>query len=66
MTHGDGQVAGEVWDIVEEDLPRLDELEGPPYRRERVTLDDGTSAIAYLADVEDAPRIAGGRWPQGR
>ena len=63
MARGDGRVAGELWEIAAEDLPRLDAFEGEAYRRETVTLDDGTRAFAYLGDVPPgARRIASGRW----
>jgi len=48
LKDGDGQVAGELWDVDDDDVARLDEFEGDDYRRVRVTLDDGSTVFAYV------------------
>lgn len=60
-------VCGELWEVDDDTLSRLDELEGHPgfYERQMVQLDDGRSALAYLPQPEQTrgcPRIASGDW----
>lgn len=47
---GDGVVEGELWEVSEEALHRVDqyEREGVIYRREKVKLDGGESAYMYV------------------
>jgi gamma-glutamylcyclotransferase (GGCT)/AIG2-like uncharacterized protein YtfP len=64
---GRGSVAGELWSLeyatlsacdVKRDIPRL-------YRRKEVVLEDGSTAHAYLLDIEQVRgkrRIRGGDW----
>jgi gamma-glutamylcyclotransferase (GGCT)/AIG2-like uncharacterized protein YtfP len=65
----DGQTAirGELYEVDDRTLARLDELEGHPryYRRETIALDDGRAAHAYVlpaAETEGCPPIASGDW----
>jgi len=60
-------VRGEIYDVDRNLLRRLDRLEGHPhfYRRERIELEGGDSALAYLlngAQIVGYPRIASGDW----
>jgi gamma-glutamylaminecyclotransferase len=64
---GELSVRGEVYDVDGLTLAHLDVLEGHPkfYQRERIELDDGGEAIAYLlqpGDVEGCDRIPSGDW----
>lgn len=68
---GATRVRGEVYDVDEATLAALDAFEGHPdlYVRIRVTLADGTEAIAYAmprARVAGRPRIASGDWRRRR
>jgi len=58
---GDGAVKGEVFDITEEMLVHLDEVEGVPnwFRRERV---NGMWVYLFNADIKDAKSIDDGLW----
>lgn len=68
LVHGGGQaVAGEVYEVDEPTLVRLDRLEGHPrfYRRSRITLADGATAETYLLlrhQVDGRPTIPAGSW----
>jgi gamma-glutamylcyclotransferase (GGCT)/AIG2-like uncharacterized protein YtfP len=73
MRRGQGQVEGELWLVSPRQLRQLDAFEEHPhrYRRERITLEGGEIAFAYLhcdPEVAPGPRIAGGSWrrAQGR
>jgi gamma-glutamylaminecyclotransferase len=60
-------IAGEVYEVDEKTLARLDVLEGHPryYRRAAITLADGSFAETYLltpAQVEGRPLITSGNW----
>lgn len=62
-------VAGEVYEIPDSLLPRLDEYEGPDYDRSPIQLEDGTRLEAWLLRPEQAhghPRIPSGRWTFSR
>jgi len=64
---GTGCVHGEVYRVTDELVVELDRFEGCPdlYRRELVSLDDGSSALSYLIPPDRAkalPEIAEGRW----
>lgn len=60
-------VVGEVYEVTDAGLARLDWLEGYPdlYDRQAIPLADGTRAIAYMqppAQAEGMPRIPSGDW----
>jgi len=64
---GTSAVAGELFEIDDALLARLDEFEDVPdvYRRDEVELDDGSRAIAYLLPDEARDRfpvLASGAW----
>jgi gamma-glutamylcyclotransferase (GGCT)/AIG2-like uncharacterized protein YtfP len=62
---GHTAVAGDLMAIPASDIGRLDDYEGPLYRRTRITLSDGASAEAYIAEVSDvagSPVIRSGDW----
>jgi gamma-glutamylaminecyclotransferase len=68
---GSTAVHGELYEVSSGARARLDELEGHPhfYRRQPIRLRDGSVADAYLLVPEQAagrPRIASGRWTDGR
>jgi gamma-glutamylaminecyclotransferase len=73
-TNGRTAISGELYDLDDQVLERLDVFEGCPrlYQREFVALADGTHAEAYVMlrrVVGHAPRIAHGswlRWRKGR
>ncbi len=64
--HIRGGVRGELYEVSEECLERLDQYEGAPhlFRREEMELDDGTTAISYLyrKEFSQDDRIEGGVW----
>ncbi|MNS49465.1 Gamma-glutamylcyclotransferase family protein YtfP [compost metagenome] len=60
-------VVGEVYEVSDAGLARLDWLEGYPelYGRQAIELEGGTRAIAYVqrpAQAEGMPRIPSGDW----
>ena len=70
LVEGDG-VEGEVYDIDEECLQAMDMYEGCSgntglFRREEITLQDGTKAIAYLYNqtFSSKNRIENGVWSE--
>ena len=69
MTDGARAVVGELYEVDEELLARLDAFEGCPtlYRRGRARLSDEREAIAYIIGAERArgcDEISGGCWPE--
>lgn len=60
------RIVGEVFEVDEVTLARCDRLEGHPtlYRREPVTLDDGSKASTYryVQGSRRAPVILSGSW----
>jgi gamma-glutamylcyclotransferase (GGCT)/AIG2-like uncharacterized protein YtfP len=69
MVRGAGVVHGELWEVSLGQLRRLDRFEDHPrlYRRELISLDDGSRAFAYLMrDAGGAPEIASGSWRDHR
>ena len=64
---GESKVHGEVWEVPESSLPRLDryEGEGSLYIRHEITTEFGP---AWVYEYNDTPpverRIASGRWPE--
>ncbi len=71
LVPGAGVVVGELYEVDEARLAKLDHLEGVPhfYRRGDVDLDDGRRVLAYIlqpsAYPEDAIFIPGGSWRRG-
>jgi len=69
---GAGRVEGELYEVDEQTLARLDRLEGHPtfYRRQWIRLHDGEAAQAYLVDddsrasgqVARSPLVPSGNW----
>lgn len=64
---GEGRCHGELYGVSEEDLARLDRLEGVPrlYERQWRPLGDGRWAWVYVgraAQVRHSPRLERGRW----
>jgi gamma-glutamylcyclotransferase (GGCT)/AIG2-like uncharacterized protein YtfP len=51
LVQGADVVSGELYEVTPELLRRLDEFEGCPeyFRREHVSLEDGSEAMAYFA-----------------
>lgn len=71
MCSGTGVVSGEVYEVDEAALARLDRLESHPdeYCRQAIALEDGTWAEAYVMEVsqlEGTPAIPGGEWTRHR
>lgn len=71
VANGETVVHGEVYEIDEATLERLDALENHPdyYQRREISLDDGSRALAYLlprALAPSASRIESGRWAASR
>lgn len=67
VSGGTGSVQGELYSVTAALLVELDRFEGCPelYRREKVPLEDGSSALSYVIVPERArelPVIADGRW----
>jgi len=68
VTTGGDTIHGEVYDVDERTLARLDRLEVHPtlYRRTRIHLADGSRAEIYLlasmGRIEGRPVIASGDW----
>lgn len=65
---GSGVVHGEVFSVTATLLGALDRFEDVPvlYQRQRIRLDDGSDAEAYVIDEEIAarcPEVPRGRWP---
>ena len=68
---GTTAVLGEVYEVDQETLAKIDLLEGHPhhYRRELVRLEDGEEVLAYLLPrdkAEGLPRIESGDWKDAR
>lgn len=66
-TNGHTSIAGELYEVDDDLLRRLDAFEGCPtlYQREAIALDDGTSAEAYVMPRQRlgrAPRVKHGCW----
>jgi gamma-glutamylaminecyclotransferase len=64
---GEGTVLGEIYDVDDELLVRLDRYEGTPrfYRREAIELEDGGSAQTYTLRADQVGGCAvvrGGDW----
>lgn len=63
---GQGEVKGEIWEVRQEDWPRLDRLEGHPnfYKREIVETSEGQAWCYYLnaRNAENRPRVTSGVW----
>jgi len=65
---GDGAIVGELYEVSQHVLKRLDRLEGHPtfYHRERVQLAGGGEALMYVLthpeDYRNREPIAGGDW----
>jgi gamma-glutamylaminecyclotransferase len=72
LVHGGmSAVVGEVYEVDEPLLARLDRLEGCPrlYQRQGITLEDGTLAYTYvmrLDQVRGRSKIASGNWCEHR
>jgi gamma-glutamylcyclotransferase (GGCT)/AIG2-like uncharacterized protein YtfP len=62
----DGCVQGELYEVTEDCLERLDMYEGAPhlFRREEIELDDGSKAISYLymQEFTSSDRVEDGVW----
>ncbi len=54
LVEGDRTIEGELYDVTEEVMDRLDAFEGTGYVRATVVLADGSSAFAYWS--ADGPR----------
>jgi gamma-glutamylcyclotransferase (GGCT)/AIG2-like uncharacterized protein YtfP len=71
VSGGSTSVVGELYEVGEETLAALDNLEGHPiwYTRTNVVLADGLTAETYLMDrnqVVDRPLIPSGNWRDRR
>jgi len=71
VADGAHAIVGELHEVDELTLARLDSLEGHPnyYERHTITLADGSAAETYLLprdQVDRAPLIASGDWRQRR
>lgn len=69
LAQGATAVAGEVYDVPESLLARLDDYEGPDYDRRPIELEDGTEVEAWVLRPEHArghARIPTGRWAVNR
>ena len=66
---GEGTVKGELYEVTDEHLERLDVFEGHPdsYRRVSIVLADGLSVMAYTMGSERArpeALVCGGSWSE--
>jgi gamma-glutamylcyclotransferase (GGCT)/AIG2-like uncharacterized protein YtfP len=63
---GEGAIVGELYEVDDDTLRRLDRCEGAPsfYRREEVELEDGGRAVTYTLREEVRGRaiVRGGDW----
>ncbi len=71
VADGSHAIVGELYEVDELTLARLDSLEGHPsyYERHTITLADGNAAETYLLprdQVDHAPLITSGDWRQRR
>ncbi len=67
VAHGSERVSGELYLVGAELLARLDRFEEVPtrYRRERVPLEDGTHAFAYVIGSDaELELLPGGVWTE--
>ena len=67
VTKGDNSIHVEVFEVTEEELSRLDSLEGYPsfYNRKQVDTAHGKAWIYYLNNpqrYEDRELVEGGKW----
>lgn len=62
-------VHGELYELPDSALKRLDRYEGVPglFTRNEIELDDGSKVVAYLyaQDVSDCEIVPDGRWESG-
>jgi gamma-glutamylcyclotransferase (GGCT)/AIG2-like uncharacterized protein YtfP len=66
LAQGDREITGELYDVDDATLARLDAFEGDEYARGPVELADGQSAQAYFLAPEAAERarpFPRGCWP---
>jgi gamma-glutamylaminecyclotransferase len=71
VADGTHAIVGELYDVDDEVLARLDRLEGHPefYRRDHITLADGSDAETYFlphAQAAGTPRVTHGDWRKRR
>ena len=71
LINGNGIVTGEVYEVNEDTLARLDRLEGHPgfYNRTPITLEDGTDVETYILGTHharDCKVIKSGSWTRRR
>ncbi|MCB9555810.1 MAG: gamma-glutamylcyclotransferase [Deltaproteobacteria bacterium] len=59
---GDTAITGELYRVTEQTLLSLDRYEGREYHRQQIDLQDGTTAVGYVCELPQAPRIASGDW----
>ena len=62
---GNTSVVGELWEVDERTKRALDTIEGVPflYMDKEIELEDGTTAIAYVQEVDKGyPHIESGDW----
>ena len=61
-----GGVQGELYEVTEDCMERLDLYEGAPdlFRREEIELEDGSKVISYLymRDFTSSDRVEDGKW----
>jgi gamma-glutamylcyclotransferase (GGCT)/AIG2-like uncharacterized protein YtfP len=65
LVRGDKAIEGEVWEVSEPTLARLDRFEGVyrgVYVREQIMLEDGTRVQVYLHTSSDLPEYPGTCW----
>lgn len=53
LVEGDRAIDGELYEVTEEVMARLDSFEGEGYVRDLVTLADGSTAFAYWSADDD-------------